>query len=97
MSFRKRLKAIIKEERRSQREFAEIVGIPLSTIEGYLNGKSQPTTGALEKIIQCEEYKKYTYWLMTGETLPESGQVCPSFSILEKCGLVDESSEQKRA
>ncbi|WP_406732708.1 helix-turn-helix transcriptional regulator [Vibrio scophthalmi] len=92
----KRLKAIIKEERYSQREFAEMVDIPIGSLEAYLSGRSIPSTLAVMKIVNHVKFEKYTLWLMTGKIAPENGQVCPSFSILEQCGLLEKQS-QKRA
>ena len=97
MCFEKRLKSIIKEERLSQRQFAESVGIPLSSIEGYVAGKRSPTADVVGKIASHADYKKYALWLITGDTAPEGGQICPSFSTLEQCGLTDENSVQKSA
>lgn len=48
-------------------------------------------------ITNNERFEKYTYWLMTGKTLPESGQVCPDFSILSQCGIIDAETMEKRA
>ncbi|ODS05226.1 helix-turn-helix domain-containing protein [Vibrio scophthalmi] len=97
MCFEQRLKAIIKEERYSQRAFAEIVDIPIASIERYLAGTREPSTKVTMKIVNHVKFKKYALWLMTGEVLPSGGQICPSFSTLEQCGLVGESSPQKRA
>ncbi|MEN1557640.1 XRE family transcriptional regulator, partial [Pseudomonas aeruginosa] len=33
--------------------------------------------GALTKVLGHERFKKYTLWLMIGETAPECGQVAP--------------------
>ena len=50
------------------------------------------------KITNHPELKKYTYWLMTDEVLPESGQISPDFSILLQLGLVEsEENVEKRA
>lgn len=96
MSLEKKLRAILKEERYNQREFAESIDTPLRSVQNYLSGKQEPTAGVLMKIVNHPNYKKYALWLMTGEVAPDNGQVCPSFSILEQCDLV-ESESQKRA
>ncbi|NAW59626.1 MULTISPECIES: helix-turn-helix domain-containing protein [unclassified Vibrio] len=95
MSFGKRLKAVIKEERYSQREFAEILGIPLRSLENYLSDKQRPRLDGVLEMLQRPELEKYTLWLMTGKTNPEAGQVCPAFSTQEQCGLVQEDSQKQ--
>lgn len=95
MSFNKRLKAVIKEERYSQREFAESVGIPLRTLEDYLSGRTEPGLQAIAKIVKHPAFKKYTTWLICCEVDADSGQVCPDFSTQERCGLYKEASEKK--
>lgn len=95
MSFEKRLKSVIKEERYSQREFAEMVGVPLRSIENYVAGKREPTSGVIERIATHPSFEKYALWLVTGTTAPDGGQVCPSFSTLEQCGLADDESQKQ--
>ncbi|WP_115060538.1 helix-turn-helix domain-containing protein [Photobacterium damselae] len=89
------MKAIIKEERYTQKQFAEMVDIPLSSLEKYLLGKSDPTYKVLIKIVTHPSFSKYTMWLMDGEVQPGSGQVCPDFSTQEQCGLVNSGSQKK--
>ncbi|MCD9491374.1 helix-turn-helix domain-containing protein [Photobacterium phosphoreum] len=98
MEIGKKLKAIIREERYSQREFAEQVNIPIRTIEKYIAGTNDPTYGVLIKIVNHERFKKYTLWLMTGDVNPEMGQISPAFSTQEQCGLITgEEGSQKKA
>ncbi|WP_406732773.1 helix-turn-helix transcriptional regulator [Vibrio scophthalmi] len=96
MSFGLRLKAMIKEERVSQRQFSEEINFPLTTLEYNIAGRSEPSGALLIKIGSHEKYRKYAMWLLNGEVQPGTGQVCPSFSILEQCGL-SESESKKRA
>ncbi|UKA08847.1 helix-turn-helix domain-containing protein [Photobacterium damselae subsp. damselae] len=95
MSFKKKLKAIIKEERYTQKQFAEMVDIPLSSLEKYLLGKSDPSYKVLVKIVTHPNFSKYTMWLMGGEVQPNSGQVCPDISTQEQCGLLKKESEKR--
>ena len=98
MEFGKRIKSIIKEERYSQREFAELIDIPLGTLESYLSERAELSGKALGKIANHEQFKKYTLWLMTGDVMPDAGQVCPAFSTQEKCGLtIGNGDLQKKA
>lgn len=80
VEFKDKLKAIIKEERLSQREFSEITDISTSSLEKYLSGRQEPKTSTTIKIVSNVMFEKYTLWLMTGKVNPEAGQVCPAFS-----------------
>ncbi|MGR6834725.1 helix-turn-helix domain-containing protein [Aliivibrio wodanis] len=98
MSFEKKLKAIIKEEGYSQAGFASEIGISTSTVEKYISGKQEPAGGVMLRIVNHEQFKKYTLWLMTGDVKPDAGQICPAFSTQEKCGLITgEVDSQKMA
>ncbi|GEK13196.1 helix-turn-helix domain-containing protein [Aliivibrio fischeri] len=87
MSLQKRLKSIMKEERYSQRSFAEAIGIPLRSLEDFLSERRVPRAAFVMKITNHPQFKKYTLWLMTGEVVPNSSQVCPSESIQKKYGI----------
>lgn len=87
MVFKKRLKAVIKEERFTQKEFATEMDIPLRTIEEYVAGRSKPSGDLFMKLGAHQRFRKYTMWLLTGSVEPNSGQICPAFSTQEKCGL----------
>ncbi|MGR5241791.1 helix-turn-helix domain-containing protein [Photobacterium damselae] len=95
MTFGKRLKALIKEERYSQRAFAEIVGIPLRSIENYLSDRQEPTYSAIVKIVTNPKFSQYTMWLLAGQVEPDSGQVCPDFSTQGQCGLLKKESKKQ--
>ncbi|GEK13195.1 transcriptional regulator [Aliivibrio fischeri] len=95
MSFSKRLKAIIKQERHSQRSFSEVVDIPLPSLESYLAKKVEPSANVVMKITNHPEFKKYTLWLMTGEIEANSGQICPTEEIQKKYGLLDITEKRK--
>ncbi|PKF49162.1 helix-turn-helix transcriptional regulator [Enterovibrio nigricans] len=95
MSFANRLRAVIKEERLSQAKFAAEIGISRPAVEKYLSETTDPAGWVMLKITNHATFKKYALWLMTGDTAPESGQVCPDFSIQEQCGLVDEESRKQ--
>ena len=98
MSFSKRLKAIIKEERFTQAKFANEIGVSRSAIEKYLSGDNEPAVGVLMNIAQHPIFKKYTMWLLSGVVQPGSGQISPAFSTQEQCGLITGKEDtQKKA
>lgn len=98
MNFGRKFKAMRIAEGLKQAEFAEITEIPIGTIQNYENGKRTVNEVNLKKVTKHEMFKKYAYWLTTDETLPESGQIAPDFSILLECGIVNaEDDAAKRA
>jgi transcriptional regulator with XRE-family HTH domain len=78
--FSEKFKLIRKEEKVTQKVFAQDVEIPIKTYEKYEMGVHEPSAAALQKITKHQKYEKYTLWLMTGKTYPEVGQICPTFS-----------------
>ena len=80
MEITQRLKLIRKAESLSQKGFANALSISVGTIEKYEMGSSSPSGTILTNIANHPRFQKYTLWLMTGTTAPESGQICPAFS-----------------
>ncbi|WP_392430717.1 helix-turn-helix domain-containing protein [Edwardsiella piscicida] len=74
------LKAIRNAEGLSQTKFAEITGISISTIKKYETGVIEPGGNTLLRVTRNEIFKKYTMWLMTGETNEAAGQISPALS-----------------
>ena len=70
-----KLKAIRRTEGVTQSEFCERVGISLSTYKKYEASMFEMGYGALCKVTNHPNFKKYTLWLMTGDTASECGQV----------------------
>ncbi|EOW9264235.1 helix-turn-helix transcriptional regulator [Vibrio cholerae] len=98
MKLGKKIKAIRISEGITQSEMAQLVEMPLISLRNYEQEKRAFSEENLMKITNHERFQKYAFWLMTGKTLPESGQVCPDFSILLELGIVeDDASTQKRA
>ncbi|WP_186809358.1 helix-turn-helix domain-containing protein [Aliivibrio fischeri] len=87
MTIQKRLKALIKEERYSQKTFAEMIGIPLRSLENYISGRQDPGSAVMVKITNHPEFKKYTLWLMTGDSEQGFIQTSPSKATQKKCGI----------
>ncbi|WP_394126959.1 helix-turn-helix domain-containing protein [Vibrio hepatarius] len=98
MNLGKKIKAIRIAEGLEREGMSQLVDIPRTTIRNYEQGVREPKGENLEKITKHERFKKYAYWLMTDEVLPESGQIAPDFSILLECGAIDASEDvQNRA
>lgn len=98
MEFGKRIKAIRIAEGFSQKDMAQLIDIPIGTLKNYEQDRNALTFETVSKIASHERFKKYAYWLTTGETLPESGLISPDFSILLECGVINANiDEPKRA
>lgn len=95
MKIAEKLKSIRLSERLSQSEFSQLVDIPTGTIKNYEQGINDPKSETLAKITKCPRFEKYVFWLMTDKTNPEYNQVCPDFSILLRCGLIDDEAEKR--
>lgn len=78
MSLGEKLRLIRTRERLTQVEICEAAGIKLETWKGYEYGRSKTVASSeLLKITQHPQFIKYTMWLMTGQTIPEAGQISP--------------------
>lgn len=75
-----KLKAIRESEGLSQSKFADLTGISVGMIKQYETGIRGAGTETLLKITTHPEFKKYTLWLMNGETNEAAGQVSPALS-----------------
>lgn len=75
-----KLKSIRKAEGMTQSDFAETLGIGLSTIKNYETGLKGVGATILDKVANHPQFTKYTLWLMTGSIAPESGQISPVLS-----------------
>jgi len=92
----KKIQAIRISEELSQPDMAQLIDMSVNSLRAYEQAKRGVSEENLIKITNHPRFIKYTLWLMTGETLPESGQICPVFSVLEQCGLTV-GGEEKRA
>lgn len=78
MDFPTKLKAIRKAEGLTQRELCEVLQFSESTFRKYEAGIIEVGAPALLKIVNHPRFKKYTLWLMTGDTAPDGGQISPN-------------------
>ena len=98
VSLGKRLKAIIKEEKMSQRAFANEMNLSVTAIEHYIAERRIPSGELFIAMGSHEKFRKYTMWLLSGVVQPRSGQISPAFSTQEQCGLITgEEDSQKKA
>jgi len=55
--------------------FSAITNIKIKTLENVENEKQQINGEYLEKLFL--KYPEYAYWISTGKTIPEAGQISP--------------------
>ncbi|EFH6435475.1 TPA: helix-turn-helix transcriptional regulator [Escherichia coli] len=84
-SMGEKFRLIRKAEGMTRQEFADCVGLPYGTVTNYEVRGKQVTEGALFKITKHPRFKKYAYWLLTDETMPQAGQISPSLSLDGSC------------
>ncbi|MFP2469482.1 helix-turn-helix domain-containing protein [Pseudescherichia vulneris] len=77
MKMGQKLRAIRKAEGITQAKFCEISGIALGTVKNYEGGHAEPGIQVILQITNTPQLEKYTLWLMTDKTAPESGQISP--------------------
>lgn len=82
MDIGEKIRKIREAEGLSQFNFAVETGINGGTLRHYETGRRK-SIGSLEllKITEHPRFQKYTLWLMTGETIPEAGQISPEIEV----------------
>ncbi|ENZ5482433.1 helix-turn-helix domain-containing protein [Serratia marcescens] len=78
MNMSEKIRAIRKAEGLTQVKFCEISGLALSTLKNYEGGHAEPGLGSILQLTKNYRFEKYTLWLMTDKTAPESGQIAPA-------------------
>lgn len=79
-----KLKGIRKAEGLTQAQLAELTGISLSAIRNYESRQKEVGLSVVERFVTAPKFMKYTLWLMTGQTAPESGQIAPAIEYLDE-------------
>ncbi|HBR1366632.1 TPA: helix-turn-helix transcriptional regulator [Klebsiella pneumoniae] len=82
-SYDEKLKAIRKAEGLTQAQLSDLTGIGLSTIKNYETKLKDVGLSVIEKVLSVPKLQKYTLWLMTDQTAPESGQVAPASEFFD--------------
>lgn len=89
MTISEKIKAIRTAEGLTQLQLSEIIGLSISTLKKIEAGYNDPIWDTMIKITQHPKFEKYTLWLMTDKTAPESGQIAPALS---PCGQEETTS-----
>lgn len=77
MDLAAKLKAIRAKEGLTQAEFCALLGFSISTYKKQEASMFDMGYSTLSKLVNHPHFKKYTLWLMTGDTAPACGQVSP--------------------
>lgn len=87
-----KLTQIRKAEGLTQAKLSEETGISLSAIKNYETGQKDVGLIIVSKFTNHPRFKKYTLWLMSGETNEAAGQISPALS---PSGCENTSKSQK--
>lgn len=88
--------ALMREsERLNRKQFAEITGVPYSSLTYYESGRTTPPTDVTMKILNNPQFMKYTMWFITDQIAPEAGQIAPALAHFGQETTTSPHSEQK--
>ncbi|MBD3896589.1 transcriptional regulator [Halomonas sp. ML-15] len=71
----RKIREIREVETSGRHEFSQLIGINKKTLESLEQSGRAPKGDMLEAV--CQQWPKYTLWLMTGQVNEEAGQVSP--------------------
>ncbi|HAT2782708.1 TPA: helix-turn-helix transcriptional regulator [Citrobacter koseri] len=95
MKISEKLRAIRKAEGLTQKKFCEISGLALSSLKNYEGGHKEPGIQIVTQIVNTPSFKKYTLWIMTGETAPQAGQIAPALAHIGQESTESDHSEKQ--
>lgn len=88
--------ALMREsERLNRKQFAEITGVPYSSLTYYESGRTTPPTDVTMKILNHPQFMKYTMWFITDQIAPESGQIAPALAHFGRATTTSPHLENK--
>ncbi|HED2510952.1 TPA: helix-turn-helix transcriptional regulator [Enterobacter asburiae] len=76
-SLEQKLKKARLAEGMTQKALSEATGIPLGTIKNYEAGHNAVGLQVLLTLTMHPTFRKYSLWLLTGDTAPQAGQCAP--------------------
>ncbi|EMQ3667294.1 helix-turn-helix transcriptional regulator [Salmonella enterica] len=79
--YAQKLRKVRKGEGLTQKEFADLTGLSLSTIRNYESGQKTARAEIMESVLQVQRFEKYTMWLLHDKTFPQAGQIAPALSL----------------
>ena len=77
-----KIKFIRIAEKIKQQDLSDLLGVPKQTIANYETNIRKPSFEFILKL--CNAFPEYAYWLVTGKTQVEAGNISPEIKIAEK-------------
>ena len=68
----------------SRPKFAELLGVPPTTLKNYELGYREVGGAFLEALAHQEQLHKFTLWLLSDKIAPEIGQISPAEYVVQK-------------
>ncbi|WP_334473037.1 helix-turn-helix transcriptional regulator [Arsenophonus sp. PmNCSU2021_1] len=93
--YAKKLFQIRKAEGMTQKAFSELTGVSLGTIQKYETGHQQARAEIMERVLDVEQFEKYSLWLTINKVAPSAGQIEPAFSL--SGSEVSEKKDQRKS
>lgn len=75
-----KIRAIRKAEGFTQAAFSNETDVALSSIRYLEAGGDEVGISVINRILDVEQFQKYTLWLMIGKTSEVAGQIAPALS-----------------
>ncbi|TCQ90237.1 MULTISPECIES: helix-turn-helix transcriptional regulator [Rahnella] len=94
-SIAEKIGLIRESERINRKQFAELTGVPYSSLTYYESGRSVPPTDVTMKILAHPKFTKYTMWFMTDQIAPEAGQIAPVLAHFGQGETTSSHSDKK--
>lgn len=94
-SIAEKIGLIRESERINRKQFAELTGVPYSSLTYYESGRSVPPTDVTMKILAHPKFTKYTMWFMTDQISPEAGQIAPVLAHFGRDETTSSHSDKK--
>ncbi|MCS3423863.1 helix-turn-helix domain-containing protein [Rahnella sp. PAMC25617] len=94
-SIAEKIGLIRESERINRKQFAELTGVPYSSLTYYESGRSVPPTDVTMKILAHPKFTKYTMWFMTDQISPEAGQIAPVLAHFGQDETTSSHSDKK--
>lgn len=68
----------------SRPKFAELLGVPPTTLKNYELGYREVGGAFLVALAHQEQLHKFTLWLLSDKIAPEIGQISPAECVIQK-------------
>lgn len=90
-----KIKLMRESERLNRRQLSELTGVPYSSLSSYETRSKGMSMEAAMKILNHPKFMKYTMWFITGQIVPEAGQIAPALAHSGLDKTISSPSDQK--